>query len=340
MIKLKGEVEIIGKENNKITYYDKGENLVTYWARHAVMHLLTGDVFGNGGNKRLSATVSPHTNIKNPDGTLLSKQQYFYNNDGQNYDEDFYWSKSTREGTFPFMPVKMLLGTGVECKTYTEIGTYSGVDEWGSEPVFNDGFSSGTIIDNNYSNTFDESGAIIPTRSVNSALAEPKTTPSITQKDFGISGAVKNGGYENKSEYDTKTVGNNTYGRMLKPELRGIGEPCFIYSLRGTNTFEKDSSEVMLTKETVTAGENIESKITFTVVMPEQTGVNSTAFYPYNGYTIKEIGLFTDAGLYLDNNSSPIDGRMPYGMLFAKRYVAPFTKTANSSFTIRWTIYI
>lgn len=340
MINLRGEVEIVGKENDKITYYDKGDNLVTYWARHAVMRLLTGDSFGTDGAKR-SIVAENHTDTKNSDGTLLSGQQYFYNNTLQAYDEDFYWSKSVNHATkvYPFMPVKMLLGTGLECTLYSEISSKNGVDEWGDATNFNSEFSS-AVIDNSYSNIFDSaSGELTKARTVNSNSQGIKTSPEIEQKNFGISGAIKNGGYENTSELSAKTIVDTNYGRILQPKYRGIGEPSFIYSLRGANTFENSDSEVRLSRDGI-GEETIESKITFTVVLPQQTGENSDAFYPYNGYTIKEVGLFTDAALYLNGDDTNKDLRMPYGMLFAKRYIAPFTKTANSSFTIRWTIYI
>lgn len=336
MINLKGEVEIIGKKDGKTVYYDKGSNLVTYWARHAIMHLLTGDTFAKDGKKRSTSTT---------DGTLLSNQTYFHDNIDPLYDENFYWNKSTFESgeserQYPFMPVKMLLGTGVEVKTWGEIPGLGIDNEWSEvgESSFNTQVGSSTNSD--YSNSLTDSETL-PTkaRTANSSVAGIKEAPIITQDDCAISGAIKNGGYVSISEKDGKTTLKEGYGRILKPEFRGIGKPCFIYPLRGSGTFEADNSQVMLTVEEVGDTE-IESKITFTVVLPEQTGTNSDDFYPYNGYIIKEVGLFSDAFLFNKNSKENYDKRMPYGLMFAKRYIAPFTKTADSSFTIRWTIYI
>ena len=47
-------------------------------------------------------------------------------------------------------------------------------------------------------------------------------------------------------------------------------------------------------------------------------------FYPYNGFYLKQIGLFCDAGLVFNNLStgSIQYNKMPAGMLFAKRNIA------------------
>lgn len=338
MIKLKGEVEIIGKEDGKVIYYDKGENLVTYWARHAVMHLLTGDTFASLGGMRSTENTN-HTTSVNSDGTLLSGQQYFHDDGGTpSYDTDFFWNTSTLTGkNYPFMPTKMLFGTGYEYTNYSNFGNASDVvDEWASSDF--DTLVSDT--NNIYSNILIDSNTDPDqARTVNSSLSEQKTEPVISQGDFAISGAVKNGLYEDIATKDGYTISDPEYGRILKPNYRGIGKPCFIYPLRGANTFESEGAQVKLTEEPV-EGENIESKITLTTVMPEQTGDNDDSFYPYNGYTIKEAGLFCDSKLFINDDSATVDQRMPYGLMFAKRYITPFTKTANSSYTIRWTIYI
>lgn len=336
MINLKGEVEVIGKENGKIIHYDKGPNLVTFWARHAVMHLLTGDTFSGNGKMRAFAG---HTTTANPDGTLISGQQYFHNNVTPTYNEDFFWNKSTIENSFPFMPTKMLFGTGYEFTDYTELSGEDVEDDWESTAIFNNNIEN--EMNSVYSNNTLTNSSTFPTktRTVNSSLSAVKSEPEINQQDFAINGAIKNGNYGNEGEKEAKTVIDSTYGRISKPEYRGIGEPCFIYPQR-SNTFENESSQVMLTPEGIWETNEVESKITFTVVMPEQTGSNADDFYPYNGYMIKEAGLFCDSFLFNENESANYDRRMPYGIMFAKRYISPFRKTANSSFTIRWTIYI
>lgn len=339
---IRGEVEIIGRENGKIIYYDKGPNMVTYWARHAVMHLLTGDCFALSGKKR--AYTGSHSSSTNLDGTLLSGAQFFHDNAGDpTYSDKFYWIETTSTPTkiYPFMPVKMLFGTGHEFTTYPDFSTEDGlVDEWGSSGSFLSGISGN---DNTYSNIFDDpssqSGLPKKARTVNSNTTDLKTTPAITQEDVAISGAIKDGSLNYSSNLATMTENIAGTGVVLKSAYRGIGNPCFLYPKRGSVTFEDAVSQVMLTQEEV-GGYNLETKLTFTVVMPEQTGSNSTAFYPYNGYTIKEVGLFSDAYLFLANDPNSYDRRMNHGLMFAKRYITPFVKTGNSSFTVRWTIYI
>ena len=75
--------------------------------------------------------------------------------------------------------------------------------------------------------------------------------------------------------------------------------------------------------------------------MPEQDSVNNK-FYPYNGYMLKEAGLFCDSKLLTYNSvveQFDANPKMPYGIIFAKRYVAPFTKTGSTSVSVNWVLY-
>jgi len=173
------------------------------------------------------------------------------------------------------------------------------------------------------------------------------TTPIITDSDYAITGAIKNGLYESNAGDSAKI--ETTSGNYFSIQNDwGIGRPSFIYAKRESR-FYQSGAEVALNFDS-----NVENKITYTVTMPEQTGAYAGTFYPYNGFVLKEAGLFTDAGFRLKDTSPPNDAgsddsalaefdnfsSMPHGMLFAKRYISPITKSHDVSITARWTIYL
>ena len=127
-----GIVEVTKRdsEGNVIQSY-KGKNMITRWSKHAIMHMMTGEVFSSHGKQRdlTSATgATNHSLTKNSDGTLISGEQYFSTNANLAAPglsaPDYFWSKSTGFTTatsdtssgliFPFYPTKLLLGTGFE----------------------------------------------------------------------------------------------------------------------------------------------------------------------------------------------------------------------------------
>lgn len=371
--KITGELELVGRRGGEVIYYDKGYNTVTVWAKHATMHLLTGEAFSSHGRSRYFDSDSLNTGSDhsatgvgqghNPDGTLLSGQQYFTANATGGYAEDTMWTQSTvntatadgdrsdtdSEMKFPFFPSKMLFGTGFEYANWTSIPsdykTYFTSLGWDSS-TFNGNIS---LSDNDYSNAY--SGSLTKKRTMNDIYSAAISSPTITDTDFGIPGAVKNGTYndsaterEGEATPKTYTDGSQEY---LTLAYQGIGQPCFIYAKRQSRFFN-GGAEIQLS-----ADSSIENKITYTVVLPEQTSASAGIFYPYNGYTIKVAGLFADAAFTL-SNTDPSGGaanideanelanyyKQPYGIMFAKRYVAPFTKTADVSLTARWTLYL
>jgi hypothetical protein len=154
---MSGELEIFVYKKGKLIQYDRGPNTVTVWAKHATMHLLSGEMFG-------SWDVAPSNNIwcqrlfdsdssyahkitgspalipgegSNADGTLMSGQQYFSSNTDPDFALDKRWSQSTinaatadgdRTDTdtdmkLPFFPTKILFGTGFEFSSWSEIAT-------------------------------------------------------------------------------------------------------------------------------------------------------------------------------------------------------------------------
>jgi hypothetical protein len=371
--KILGELEITGYKNGKAFHYDKSHNVVTIWAKHATMHLLTGDSFSSIGEQR-SFNQNDHLGQGderpgngsvfdfsgegiNSDGTLLSGQQFFSNNINPNFDIDSKYTKSSSDISqtnliHPYFPTKMLFGTGFEFDNWQEIVDFSEryeevYREEGWEDIFDQNISD---QNNDYSNKYSNS-VLSKRRSINDVFSRSLTIEPL-ENDFAISGAIKNGTYTNSdsqrfnsegSDLRTENVNNNEF---LKKEFRGIGKPSFIYSNRSLGKLDT-SSEIFLSAD---SNENIvdviENKVTFTVVMPEQTGNEAGIFYPYNGYILKEAGLFCDARFIL-NNTEPASSdedydnfrKMPYGIMIAKRNIAPIQKSHNVSIAARWTLY-
>lgn len=368
----RGEVEIIGRDRfGKINYYDFGENTVTVWAKHMTMHLLTGESFTSHGKQRLfdSDDATAHTSTAvgegtNKDGTLLSGEQYFSTNSSPNFNLEDRWSKSTidaqtskgdssdtdSEMKFPFFPSKMIFGTGFEFEGWASIPsdyqTYYADLGW-NQTIFDSNIG---INDNDYNAQWDGS-SLIKARSMNDIYSGALTTPTIQDTDHAVPGAIKTGTYEDSAiQRGSSGTGTQvTYfdggNEFLKKEYAGIGNPSFIYANREARYFES-GSEILLSNDSY-----LENKITFTVVMPEQTGDSAGIFYPYNGHLIKVAGLFSDARMLLGNTvpSGSADDdpdelenydKMPYGLMAAKRYLAPVFKSHDTSLSIRWTIYL
>jgi hypothetical protein len=365
---IRGEVEIIGTRNGKVFHYEKGDNTVTMWAKHSVMHSLSGENFCNYGRLRSSAITdhSIYTSIGdsglNTDGFEISGEQHFTNAafPGTNG----WWSQANAGlgGSFiyPFFPTKMLFGTGKEWQNWTQIGDSAywsyyisaAGGSWDTSTfdnyVLDAGAYGGTNVVNEYSNAYDTVGDSVPRkRTMNDIYSSLLVTPVIQDTDYGITGAVKDGGYRYTRGDSVKLnlVGGNYF---LKNALQGIGKPSFVYARRESRFFQA-GTEIALDWDST-----VENKITYTVTLPEQTGINAGKFYPYNGYVLKVAGLFCDARFVL-RGDAPADNahsddsalqeyrnynKMPFGMLMAKRYIAPITKTHDVSITCRWTIYI
>lgn len=337
--KYKGVLEVIGYKNGKVFHYDKSENVATIWSKHATMHLLTGEVFTDTGVTRADGV---HTSgDTNTDGTLVSAKQYF---DG---DSITWWSgDSTGDvgADYPFFPTKMLFGTGKEYATYADIGGdtayYTGLGWTNSN--FNANISN---ADNDYSGDYGDS--LVKKKSINDRDSNILTTPTITNEDYAVQGAIKHGLYESRTG-DSGNLDTSSGSEYFDKQYMGVGHPCMIYAKRTARHYES-GSEVALSFD-----DHVENKITFTSTMPEQTGDNAGKLYPYNGHILKVAGLFCDARFFLgdahpgdsagsdDTPKNEFDNytKMPYGILFAKRYIAPIQKDHDVSITARWTIYL
>lgn len=364
---LKGKLVITAERNGVEVHRDEGDNVVTVFAKHAFMHLLTSESFTTHGNTIYSGTTKysgrtsslGHSITENIDGTLISSGQYLANND--NYFANTEYSYLTKPPTtlthttgdqppdfiFPFFPTKMLFGTGKEYTSWENIpeeykGSSSDINSYASmnngswnQTSFNLGIDN---LYNYYSNNWNVS-SLVQARTVNDissgVLAE---TPDMNH--FGVTGAIKDATYNNTSEAGTKLITSS--GKLFaRDSYRGIGRPSFIYARR--NRFFESTSETKLSLGTLEGQENSENKIIFTVVMPEQ--VNGE-FYPYNGYILKQAGLFCDARMVLGNvipsAGAPLNNynKMPCGIMWAKRNIATIYKTHDLKVIATWTIYL
>ena len=170
---------------------------------------------------------------------------------------------------------------------------------------------------------------------------------TIPNTDTGISGAIKNGGY---SDIDNRTdkiqILGNTGKERLQNEFKGTGRPVFVYSSRELTKME-DGADVLLKENAIgsTPNTDIQNKITFTTILPEQTGVDAGKFSPFNDMIIKEAGLFSDAFFTYNTEEENIDSLHPYeqmnhGIMWAKKYINPIIKLDEISITFKWSFYL
>jgi hypothetical protein len=348
---LKGKLEVFGYRNGKLFHYDTNDNTITIWAKHAVMHLLTGEVFSSSGTSRSTASgdhVATGDTFVNNDGTMVSGEQYF--GDPTFPGPNNWWSRPVSGDSlthlYGFFPTKMLFGTGFEWSTWAEIGDSDYYEQYGSGGWNQTNFESNiTDSGNTYSN--DYSGDTLHKNKSMNDIYSTALSGTISDSSFGITGAVKDSLYNNSVGDSTnlEVTGGNYFA---KKTYWGIGHPAFIYAKRIAR-FYQSGSEIALNFDST-----VENKITFTITMPEQTGVNAGIFYPYNGFAIKEAGLFCDSRFRLKDTTPPNDAgsddsgntefdnfsKMGHGIMFAKRYISPITKSHDVSITARWTIYL
>jgi len=185
----------------------------------------------------------------------------------------------------------------------------------------------------------------------------PYYSPSKNNQTTAITGAIKTSVLTlDKSETDAS---------------KGMGLPCFVYVDQNAGKqngcgVNPGSAEygTQLNKSN-----DKETKITFTVILPKQA--NASVFYPYNGYTLKEIGLFNDAfmikrqdsGYKIGPSAYPflgystpaddawiatadgLDGsshahmKSAFGTMWAARKIRPIYKDWDLEITVKWSIY-
>ena len=333
-----------------------------------------------------------HTVSQNLDGVLVSEEQYFYDGakyltDGTNINQLSQVMPKDVSGVplkFNF-PTKMLFGTGMEARNdetafseYTfetgerlnvaAINRLNGYDASGAQ--LNGTFWSGLNLNdgdadfkkdklsNWYSNNEYRARTLQPS-TADKLETEPNSTAT------SVKGAIKNC-------YITLPSQSSRYNgatKMAYADFRGYGFPCFIYAKRSTQRFywnREGNLETYYNMNTALGTTSpYETEITYTVVMPSQP-INSTevtTFYPYNGWILKQAGLFSDSRYKLRSeeadttspyresvllsvaNSGAVDGstyRDSVGgqLLFTRNLSSPILKTPDNQVVFNWHIFI
>lgn len=321
-------------------------------------------------------------NGTNQDGYLLNGEQYFWpiaDYTGHYSIANSSLKSDLSKNYYAMFPTKVLLGTG---KEYDSWATLQSENETENQPwyanmlneyggtvseaktefdsnintssnssgtnVSNCNVLSGSISNNVYSS---DEASISRMRTVNdpSSDTSARTNTSTMSKNFNVVGAVKTCYFNSSTDSGKLMSAISTEGRLLKPAYRGIGRPCFIYFNTPTTESWKSASEGVEVTLSNDSSLNYLNKITFKITMPSQSAVNNAvgAYYPYNGYTLRQIGLYNDARLSkvvtaygTEEASKSVYGNMPCGMLLAIKNIAAFTKIADTSVTLTWTLTI
>lgn len=330
----------------------------------------TPDAFSMlGQTSEYHSEKGENTNGKNLDGYLLNGSQYFFNSKAitEKYSRA---ASSLNDNIYALFPTKVLFGTGKEYSSwevlqaenetanatwYTEMLNAYGGDVSTAKNNFDQNIDitcntfSGSISKNIYSGN----GNITKMRTVNDPDNSSNiiSTTSTMNKNYGVVGAIKTFYFDENIDNDYLQSTLSDSGKLLKPINRGVGRPCFIYfntPQSGGNTKEgwddTASAEVALSKD---SSSNYLNKITFSITMPAQTAAENAVgkFYPYNGYSLKQIGLYNDALLTTGTTSSndlqsyPFNN-MQHGMLLAIKNISSFNKTADVELKLTWTLTI
>lgn len=319
-----------------------------------------------------------HEDGTNTDGCVVSNTEYQYIHDGSDIRTSYKDLEAERK--FPLYPTKVLLGTGKEYVSWDDLQAENEEvnPSWYSEMIENygsgegelaakdyfDQLVSGKIGHNYYSGTFgaqnvhNGGGSMLRAVTVNDPISTVlEETPADLANRYGIVGAVKTL-YLPKKDLN-ETLGDDfktkvediinpivsESGRLLRPRFRGAGRPCFIYFNKTQNGNKLDycnqTANVFVSRENKSSAKFL-NRITFRIVMPAQKGSGlNNQYYPYNGYTLKQIGLFNDALLEAtDGQQSDFAGQMPCGTMLAIKNIAAFTKTAEEEIIFTWTLTI
>jgi len=382
-VDFKGELEIWAIKDGKVIHHDIEKNIVTKWAKHATMHLLTSESYSTHGDRTLGTEtayskrmITDHTAVTNIDGTMMSDAQYlsdntdYYEDSGSGLSYQYQTvahpdlvadtTDSSANFVYPFFPTKMLFGTGIEFASWADVTADErggiGQDGYGNqsngawdETSFDNLLTVTPTDKNYYSALWNGTGYVLTkTRTVNDVYSAALTT-TLDDDSFGVKGAIKNGTYTGQNPAVLTTIDENDFSNG---SYRGIGRPAFIYAKKNQRFFQSEGETVLELGET-TGTTDLESKLTYTVIMPEQT---TGQFYPYNGYTLKVAGLFADAPMLLKNtipasNTNNDDvltsgqeytnyQKMPTGILWATRNIAPIYKSHDTKIIAQWTIYL
>lgn len=338
---------------------------------------------------------------KNLDGQLVSGSAYFYNgssyvsSDGNTNRLSQVNPIDIGGSSLKFnFPTKMLFGTGLESTAdsdanlqtlyNTDMGSasssivtlnainilngYSNQNSLASDffkycsvDGADSSVSTGKVLSNWYS------GGPSRCRTLQPASTAPMSTLP-TANNTSIKGAIKDCFISNALD-PTEVNFYNPTTKMAKAPYRGYGNPCFIYATRNTQSFYtvstlEENTDVYYQMNDALVSVPYETEVTYTVVMPAQPVASNsiTTFYPYNGWVLRQAGLFCDSRykirsvsdtetVYGENallskaNSGSEDGsiyRDSVGgmMLFTRNLSSPILKTADDEVTFIWHIFI
>lgn len=398
-LNMRGELEVIVKDRDgNVLSYEKGHNQVTNLAKMAIIHLLAGEVgvvdsevysvpkdvlraykLEKPEDEKFAIVYSSfdssnkaHSSTINLDGTLVSGEQFFFDASEVGTKLSQIKNIDREENSLKFnFPTKMLFGTGIEAhdidelnKVYSNASTttictlngYSNVTSLPQEFFKYCAGDDASSLSNWYSSSEYKCRSLQP-------LSTTALDSSPTPKTTAISGAIKNC-------LITTTSDTNKYNgayKMASPEYRGVGYPCFIYAKRSTSNFYNKSEgneEVYYEMNDALVSTPYETELTYTVVMPAQPALSTdiNSFYPYNGWILKQAGLFSDSRYKIrsaENDSSDtykertfIDGvgtesvnttyRDSVGgqLLFTRNLSSPILKTPDNEVVFVWHIFI
>lgn len=310
----------------------------------------------------------------NSNGYILNGEQYLWGKgdfSGHPTEPNRFISSSYK---FPYFPTKVLFGTGKEYASWNDLETenqfahtswYNDIKEmYGGDQASSAFESLRDLHINSYSGTVGVGGSTtgnantIRTVTVNDPVQTSDTTSTSDMASrYGVVGAVKTVFVPNSkwplASAESAVLDSITSdaGKLIKSNLRGAGKPCFIYFNRtkdGADKLQPDwsdtnSAQIYLTKDATSS--KFLNRITFRITMPSQSAGSGymNQYYPYNGYTLKQIGLFNDARLAYDTaptEDGVVSENMPCGMLLAIKNIEAFTKTADEMIVLTWTLTI
>lgn len=161
-------------------------------------------------------------------------------------------------------------------------------------------------------------------------------------------------GGSNPDSNHTMLDGDNVYPFMMTKYLFGKGgipgsaiDANRTVLENPTDANDNPAPFVMINREhdfhiTVgaTQGSLASNRTIYSVTLPDLAygATGSGSYYPYDGVTINEVGLYSSAGLVLSPNTPGENADMERGMLLAKRYFNGIKKESSVSFTFVWSI--
>ena len=330
-------------------------------------------------NRIASNTTDPstvHSTGLNADGTMVSGEQYFFNGNlligtGTQQQTIFLNQHNDIINTYNF-PTKMLFGTGMEDHSKdTVLDTYRRLEASDIGAVLVNkvnGFTGSADLNNSFMNCLSTgSGYNFKTNyySGNQYLCrtlQPTTTTPLTSvvdaSQSAIDGAIKNcyiTSVTDTAKYDASS-------RMAQGLYRGMGYPAYIYAQRKTAEFyNPDTDEFVHYNLDTDISSKYETELVYVVNMPAQP-VNVediSSFYPYNGWILKQAGLFSDSRFLLRSqgdgaatfngitSANITSGNNPYyvnnasgTLLFKRNLSSPVLKTPDISITFAWHVFI